>query len=93
MPTPMGKLDSALSDLATRGPEMLALARRWVEINSYTSNVAGVDAVGELLRESFALPSLTLTAIPGGEGFGTHLVWKTAAAQTRPPILLSLIHI
>lgn len=88
MPTPMGKLDSALSDLATRGPEMLALARRWVEINSYTSNVAGVDAVGELLREAFALPSLTLTAIPGGEGFGTHLVWKTAAAQTRPPILL-----
>ncbi|MBL0218392.1 MAG: M20 family metallopeptidase [Myxococcales bacterium] len=84
----MGKLDSALSDLATRGPEMLALARRWVEINSYTSNVAGVDAVGELLREAFALPSLTLTAIPGGEGFGTHLVWKTAAAQTRPPILL-----
>ncbi len=88
MPTPMGKLDSALSDLATRGPEMLALARRWVEINSYTSNVAGVDAVGALLREAFSLPSLTLTAIPGGEGFGTHLVWKTAAALSRPPILL-----
>ncbi|CAN5724874.1 M20 family metallopeptidase [soil metagenome] len=88
MPTPMGKLDSALSDLRTRGPEMLGLTRSWVEINSYTSNVEGVDAVGALLRQAFALPSLTLTAIPGGEGFGTHLVWKTPAAATAAPILL-----
>ncbi|MBA3459223.1 MAG: M20/M25/M40 family metallo-hydrolase [Deltaproteobacteria bacterium] len=81
----MGKLDSALSDLRTRGPEMLELTRRWVEINSYTANVAGVDAVGGLLREAFALPSLALTEIPA-EGFGTHLVWRTAAAGA--PILL-----
>ncbi len=88
MPTPMGKLNSALSDLQTRGPEMLGLTRRWVEINSYTSNVAGVDAVGALLREAFALRSLTLTEIPGGDGFGTHLVWRTPAAATAAPIVL-----
>jgi glutamate carboxypeptidase len=85
MAQPMGKLDSALSDLRTRGPEMLELTRRWVEINSYTANVAGVDAVGALLREAFALPSLSLTEIPA-EGYGTHLVWRTPAAGA--PILL-----
>ena len=84
----MGTLDSALSDLRTRGPEMLALARTWVEINSYTSNVLGVNAVGQKLAESFVLPSLSCKPIPGGDGFGTHLVWKTAAAATAAPILL-----
>src|SRR5947207_14888739 len=41
-----------------RGDEMVALTRRWVEINSYTANVAGVNAVGARLREAFALPGL-----------------------------------
>ena len=84
----MGTLDSALSDLRTRGPEMLALARSWVEINSYTSNVAGVNAVGQRLSEAFVMSSLSCTPIPGGDGFGTHLVWKTPAAATAAPILL-----
>lgn len=66
---------------------MLGLTRRWVEINSYTSNVAGVDAVGALLEEAFALPSLTLAKIPAA-GYGTHLVWRTAASTSAPPILL-----
>lgn len=84
----MGTLDSALSDLRARGPEMLALAHSWVEINSYTSNVAGVNAVGQRLSESFVMSSLACTPIPGGDGFGTHLVWKTPAAHTAAPILL-----
>lgn len=83
----MGTLDSALSDVRAREAEMLALTRRWVEINSYTSNVAGVEAVGALLKEAFALPSLALTEIPAA-GFGTHLVWRTAAAASSAPILL-----
>lgn len=81
----MGTLDSALSDVRARETEMLGLTRRWVEINSYTSNVAGVDAVGALLKEAFAFRSLTLTEIPAA-GFGTHLVWRTAAKGS--PILL-----
>jgi glutamate carboxypeptidase len=88
MDEPMGTLDSALSDLRTRGPEMLALARTWVEINSYTSNIVGVNAVGQQLAESFVMSSLSCTPIPGGDAFGTHLVWKTAAAATAAPILL-----
>lgn len=77
-----------LADIRAREDEMLALTRQWVEVNSYTSNVAGVDRVGAMLREAFALPSLACTAIPGGEGFGAHLVWRTPASLTAAPILL-----
>jgi glutamate carboxypeptidase len=32
-----------------------------------------------MLREAFALPSLTCEVVPGGDGFGDHLIWRTAA--------------
>src|SRR5688500_11175526 len=79
-------LDAALTAVRARQPEMLALARSWVEINSYTANVAGVNQVGELLREAFALPDLAVTQIPAGPTYGDHLVWRTPA--TGAPILL-----
>lgn len=66
---------------------MLALARSWVELNSYTSNVAGVNQVGDLLQQAFALPGLACTRI-AAPGYGDHLVWRTPAAATRPPILM-----
>jgi glutamate carboxypeptidase len=81
-----GSLDAALAAVRARGPEMLALTRSWVEINSFTSNIEGVNKVGALLREAFALPPLTLTQIPGGTEFGDHLIWRTAAPGA--PILL-----
>ncbi len=81
----MTKLSAALDAVAARGPEMLALTRSWVEINSYTANKAGVNAVGALLQQAFALPSLACTVVPGGE-FGDHLIWRTPAAGK--PILL-----
>jgi len=61
------------------GAELIAHTRSWVEINSYTANIAGVNAVGAKLREAFALPSLVEQVIPGGDGFGDHLIWRTAA--------------
>lgn len=61
---------------------MIDLTRRWVLVNSYTDNVAGVNQVGELLREAFALPSLSHEA-RAGRGCGDHLVWRTAAAGAR----------
>lgn len=73
---------AALEAVRRRGGEMLALTRRWVEINSYTENVAGVNAVGALLREAFALPSLACEVIAGGE-HGDHLIWRTPAAGPR----------
>jgi len=89
MPTSMGKqapsLDQALTSLRARGPEMLAMVRRWVEINSYTTNIEGVNRVGALLREAFALPGLAASAHPA-DGYGEHLVWRSAA--TGAPIVL-----
>jgi glutamate carboxypeptidase len=85
-PTVSHSLGSALSALYGRKHEMLGLTRSWVEINSYTSNVEGVNRVGALLREAFALPALTSTVIPGESGYGDHLVWRTAAPGA--PILL-----
>lgn len=64
---------------------MIELTRRSVLINSHSANVAGVDAVGALLAEAFALPSLKHEVI-AGERYGAHHVWRTAAAGA--PILL-----
>ena len=79
-------LDAALAAVRRRGDEMLALTRTWVEVNSYTANVAGVNAVGGMLREAYALPSLACTVIPGGAELGDHLVWRTPAAAHAAPI-------
>jgi glutamate carboxypeptidase len=67
---------------------MLALTRSWVEVNSYTANVAGVNAVGAMLREAFGLPSLACTVVPGGAELGDHLVWRTPAAARAAPIVI-----
>lgn len=83
-----GALAAALTALRRRGDEMLAMTRTWVEVNSYTANVAGVNAVGAMLREAYALPSLACTAIPGGAELGDHLVWRTPAAAHTAPIVL-----
>ncbi len=91
MPQPMGKqpasLDRALAAVRARADEMISLTRRWVEVNSYTANIDGVNQVGAMLREAFALPSLALTAIPA-EGFGDHLVWRTPAATSGSILLV-----
>ncbi len=58
---------------------MHRLTRAWVGVNSYTENVAGVDQVGGLLREAFALPSLAVERM-ASEKFGEHLIWRTPAA-------------
>jgi len=79
-----------LAAVRARAGEMIAMTRSWVEINSYTDNVAGVNAVGARLRDAFALPSLTCTVIPGGDKFGDHLIWRTPAAAVpgAAPIVL-----
>ena len=79
-------LDSALAALRARSGELIAVAKTWVEINSYTANVAGVNAVGARLVDAFALPGLALTKIPGGPTYGDHLVWQTPAPGA--PIVL-----
>lgn len=83
--------ETVLEDVAARRQEMLALTRQWVEINSYTENVAGVNAVGELLRQAFALPALACTQVASGDKYGEHLFWRTPAARrpdARPIVLV-----
>ncbi|HEY0189890.1 MAG TPA: M20/M25/M40 family metallo-hydrolase [Kofleriaceae bacterium] len=51
-----------------------------------------MNAVGELLREAFALPALACSVVPGGSAagvaLGDHLIWRTPAAAARAPIVL-----
>ena len=81
-------LEAALAAVRRRGDEMIALTRRWVEVNSYSANVAGVNAVGALLRDAYALPSLACTVAPGGPAYGDHLIWRTPATAHAAPVVL-----
>src|SRR5216110_3070582 len=84
----MSTLDAALAAVRRRSAEMHALARRWVTVNTFTANVAGVNEVGALLQEAFALPSLACERVPGGAEHGDHLIWRTGLSTARPPIVL-----
>ena len=84
----MTSLERLVEDVKARVPEILRLTREWVEINSYTENVDGVNRVGARLREAFALPSLTLRVESGAPRLGDHLFWSTAAAERGGAILL-----
>src|SRR5262249_22915387 len=81
----MATLDQALAALRRRERDMLALTRRWVEVNSYSENVAGVNRVGAMIAEAFARPSLARETIPATR-HGYHRVFRTAAPGA--PILL-----
>jgi glutamate carboxypeptidase len=80
--------DELLSSLRLRIPAALRLTQRWVEQNSYSTNVAGVNAMGALLAEAFSLPGLALRVAAAGPERGDHLFWSTPAAGSAPPILL-----
>ena len=83
--------DRALAAADARGPELLPLLRRWVEVNSYTGNVAGCNAVADRLIEGFALPGLAVERVDG-HGGGDHLIWRTPAwASAAPGARLVLI--
>lgn len=83
-------VDRALAAADRRGPELLPALRRWVEVNSYTGNIAGCNRVAELLLESFALDGLSAERVPG-TGCGDHLIWRTAAWTTQPARRLVLV--
>jgi len=82
--------DRALAAADRRAPELLPLLRRWVEINSYTGNVAGCNQVADRLVEGFALPGLTVERV-AGTGGGDHLIWRTPAWTTRPDARVVLV--
>lgn len=76
-------LDGALDAAKKRAGDMLPMLERWVRTNSFSANVAGVNAMGDLLAKDFSLPGLALERHPG-DGVGDHLIWKTPAWDAHP---------
>ncbi|MCA9677708.1 MAG: M20 family metallopeptidase [Kofleriaceae bacterium] len=80
----------ALAAASRRGDELLALLRRWVEVNSFTANPSGVDKVGHLIAEALAPLPLTLER-RRGDGCGDHLAWTTPAWRDAPARRIVLV--
>jgi len=74
----MADLDAALAWLAGQRPAMEALLERLVRQNSFTRNVAGVNAVVAALEAELARLGLARERIPG-DRFGDHLSFGTRA--------------
>jgi glutamate carboxypeptidase len=83
----VSELLRALAGLEARSAFLFELLERMVRINSFTQNVAGVDAAGALLREALAVDALQLSTRPG-TGVGAHLCFSTPAADQQPAVLL-----
>lgn len=83
----MASIDKLIDSLRSHIPDMLALTRSLVLLNSFTRNVAGVNATGELLQTAFSLDGLSMRREPGDQ-CGDHLFWSTRAAEHKAPILI-----
>src|SRR5687768_3644976 len=80
-------LEQAIEALRERADEMVQITQRWVEVNSFTENVDGVNRVADLIADEFASLGMTLDRRPSGR-FGDHLIWRTEAAAAGRAILL-----
>ena len=84
-------LDDAVAKCAHLSLSVLDTLRPWIERNSYTGDVAGVNAMGDLLVADFTLPGLSVKRYPGRE-VGDHLVFTTAAwAEASPADRIVLV--
>jgi len=72
------QLVQALEAARVRDAELLPMLRRWVETNSFSGNVDGVNSMGALLLEDFALPGLEVER-RGGTDVGDHFFWRSSA--------------
>jgi glutamate carboxypeptidase len=69
-------------------PQMLDWLRRMVEINSFTTNVAGVNAVGRLTADCFAELGFEPEFVPATHcQHGSHLMLRRGPSE-KPPIVL-----
>ena len=67
---------------------MHELMRKWVEVNSHSKNIDGVNACGGEISDAFRIDGLTLRVEPGGHASGDHLFWSSEAAIQNSPIVL-----
>lgn len=73
-------------------PEALDFLREMVATNSFTSNVAGVNAVAMVVREKFAPLGFRSTPMPGPAGCGEHL-FLTSERKPELPALVLVSHL
>src|SRR5205823_4267930 len=66
---------------------LLPMLRRWCDVNSFTTNVEGVNAVGQMIVEAFAPLPMTLER-RRGDGCGDHLFLRTPAWRPGGTILV-----
>jgi glutamate carboxypeptidase len=76
-------VERACNAVARSLDEALPVLERWVRINSFTDNVAGVNRMADELEADFASLDLIHARHPG-DGLGDHLVWRTAAWDQHP---------
>lgn len=68
-------VDDMQAYLETRLPDYLALLERWVGVNSFTANRAGVNRLGEMTAAVFAAVGFTAEYVPSRNPlFGNHVV-------------------
>lgn len=68
--------------------ELLDGIRRWVEIESQTADVEGVNRVMSAAAEEFAAAGATIERIDGRDGKGDHLLISSAWGGDQPGILV-----
>ncbi|MEY4577861.1 MAG: hypothetical protein RL701_2564, partial [Pseudomonadota bacterium] len=87
--TAMHTLEQLVSSLQSNVPGMLQLTRELCHVNSYSTNLAGVNDVGRLLEQAFQpLSGLHFRRERGGKSSGDHLFWSTAQSTREPALLL-----
>jgi glutamate carboxypeptidase len=77
-PDPKKLADAAAAWLTSRSEDIETALSALVRENSFTSNVAGGNRVGALLRELFESSELTCET-RGSSSFANHLIFRTAA--------------
>jgi glutamate carboxypeptidase len=72
--------------------ELLAGIRSWVEIESHTPDIAGVNALADQITADYVPSGAEVTRIPG-TGYGDHLVVRAPwGGQTNTPGILIMSH-
>jgi glutamate carboxypeptidase len=76
-------IERACEAVARSEGGLLPVLERWVRINSFTDNVAGVNRMADALEADFAPLGLACTRHPG-DGLGDNLSWRTPAWDAHP---------
>ena len=85
-----GMTDKLLPWLAAQMPEALRWLRRMVEINSFTTNATGINALGSLTAECFADLGFAAESVPSSEPqHGSHLFLQRKFGVGKPVLLVT----